>query len=402
MWMEANPQRREPLEAPFCSKGGKRRAHAASRRRASIAFAAWLLLGSVGRAQGTGTQVSGDFDRVVADAATARAAGDLPRAIDLYARAVQLDPRWPDGWWYLGSLQYGVGSYAPARDALTHFIELTPHAGPATALRGLCEFETGEYPQALKDVRDGLAAGAASQPRNEHILRAHEALLLTRNGKFEGALGAYAFFARDGAPDPEMAVGIGLAALREPLLPKEVPPERRALFADAGNATFHFIEGDASEAEKSFQMLFQRYPTAANLHYVYGYFLFPIDPERAANEFKRELDISPRNAAAEAILAWAALMHEDSVGALPYARKAVADDPTLPLAQLVLGRSMVDSGDLNGGMAHLERALQLDPDNLESHLALAGAYSEAGRDEDARRERQQSLAITRDQPVAHP
>ena len=37
---------------------------------------------------------------------------------------MQLDPKWPDGWWFLGSLQYGTNAYAPARDALTHYIDL--------------------------------------------------------------------------------------------------------------------------------------------------------------------------------------------------------------------------------------------------------------------------------------
>jgi len=51
-------------------------------------------------------------------------------------QAVQLNPKWPEGWWYLGSLQYGAGSYSDARDALSRYIELTPSAGAAMAVRG--------------------------------------------------------------------------------------------------------------------------------------------------------------------------------------------------------------------------------------------------------------------------
>ena len=82
---------------------------------------------------------------LIAQASAARMQNDVPRAIELYSRAVQGDPKWPDGWWFLGSLQYGAGAYIPARDALSHYIELIPNAGPAFALRGLCEFETGDF-----------------------------------------------------------------------------------------------------------------------------------------------------------------------------------------------------------------------------------------------------------------
>ena len=91
-------------------------------------------------------------------------------------------------------MQYGTGDYAAARDALSHYLELTPNAAPALAMRGLCEFEIGDYSASLKDIERALAQGAANQPRNEKILRYHEALLLTRAGRFEDALRSYAFF----------------------------------------------------------------------------------------------------------------------------------------------------------------------------------------------------------------
>ncbi|HEY0758424.1 MAG TPA: tetratricopeptide repeat protein [Acidisarcina sp.] len=350
----------------------------------------------------SGAQTAPDFNQVSSAAAAAREAGDLIHAVDLYSAAVRLNPGWADGWWYLGTLLYGRGEYPEARDALTHFIELTPHAGPATALRGLCEFEAGDYPAALKDVNAGIAQGAANQPRNEHILRAHQALLLTRNGQFAEALGAYAFFGSFGPPEPDMAVGMGLAGLRKPLLPKEVALSDRDMYLATGNAMFHFMSGDAAGAKLAFSALFERYPTLAGLHYLYGYYLFPTDPDAAEVEFRRELTIFPTSSQAEAILSWIEILRNQPGDAVPYARRAVADDPSLPLAQLVLGRSMVETGDIAGGLSHLERALALEPGNLEVHLALARAYSESGRKEDAFRERMQSLQLTKDEQVAQP
>jgi Flp pilus assembly protein TadD len=94
------------------------------------------------------------------------------------------------------------------------------------------------------------------------------------------------------------------------------------------------------------------------------------------------------------MLAWTFLMQNNASGALPYARKAAAEEPSRASTQLVLGRSLSETGELKTGIEHLEKALQLEPGNLEIHLALARAYSAAGRKDDARRERLQCLQMS--------
>jgi len=319
---------------------------------------------------------------------------DVPRAIELYSQVVEQNPKWPDGWWFLGSLQYGTGAYLAARDALSHYIEMIPNAGPAMALRGLCEFETGEYPQALADIQHGIALGAANQPRNEQILRYHEALLLTRLGNYANALKTYSFFAKNNIINPELLTAIGLAGLRMPLLPKDVGKEQQALVSGAGDAAYRFMTGDENAAGEAFQNLFQRFPKAINVHFLYGYLLFSTDPDAALAEFQQELQIAPTNVDADVMAAWALLLRSRGAEALPLAQRAVDENPSLPSAQLVLGRSLMETGELKDALAHLEKALQMEPDNLETHLALAKAYSKSGRKEDARRERIRCLQLT--------
>ena len=343
------------------------------------------------------------FGELVARATSAREQNDIAHAIALYGQAVQINAKWADGWWYLGSLQYGAGSYSDARDALSRFIELTPGAGAAQALRGLCEFETGEYSRSLKDIQGGISLGAANQPRNDKILRYHEAQLLTRSGRFEDALRSYAFFAKGEVAEPELPVAVGLAGLHNPLLPKEVKDDQRELYRAAGNAALRWMAGD-EKAQAAFQELFQRLPATPNLHYLYGYLMFATDPDQSLAEFKRELEVAPSNSAAQVMLAWGSLMRNNPAEALPYAMKAAASDPSLPAAQLVMGRSLLETGDTRGGTEHLEKALQLEPQNLETHLALAKAYSKSGREEDARRERLWCLQFTQSETAAsaHP
>jgi predicted Zn-dependent protease len=383
--------------APLERRGRSYRIHA-------LARAALLVLNVVLLAAGAAAQANPEkFNDLVVKAAAAREQNDVPQAIELYRQAVELKPEWPDGWWFLGSLQYGTDSYGEARDALTHYLALTPDAAPAFALRGLCEFETAEYAQSLKDIEHGLALGAGSQERNEKILTYHEALLLTRTGNFEGALQKYALFARDKVPNPELLVAVGLAGLRTPLLPKELNADKHDLYAAVGNAALHFMAEDRDGAQQEFQQLFRSFPVEANMHYLYGYLLFPTDPDQAVLEFRKELEIAPSNAAAQLMVAWDLLIRNEPSSALRYAQKAMAEEPTLPIVQLVLGRALLDTGNLKGGVELLEKELRADPDNLETHIALAKAYSTSGRKEDARRERLRCLELAKSEgPVVHP
>lgn len=335
-----------------------------------------------------------DADPLAAQATAARQSGDIPRAIDLYTQAVKKNPAWPDGWWYLGQMHYAANNYAEAVDAFTHYLKLMPNAGPATALRGLCEFALGDDDASLRDVQRALALGAADDPRNGQILRYHEVLLLTRAGRFEEALTAGQYFAKQSLSSPDLYVALGLAALRMPQLPASIDDSQRAKSAAAGHAVFLLQSGDAEAANSALQQFFVQYPATPNLHYTWGYLLYPTDPDAAMAEFGRELAVDPQNSIAHTMLAWSLLMENDASAALPEAKKAVEETPNLPLARLALGRALLETGDIPGSLPVLESVLAADPNNLEVHLALARAYSEAGRADEARKERLTSLQMT--------
>jgi tetratricopeptide (TPR) repeat protein len=337
---------------------------------------------------------SSSFEEVAAEAAAARDVDDVPRSIELYTQALQLNPKWEEGWWFLGLQQYGSKAYVSAIDAFSRLLTFNPQSAQALALRGLCEFETGDYPQSLADIRKGFASGAVSDAHNEQILRYHEAMLLTRLGRFSEALKAYSAFAEHKLSSPELLVGIGLAGLRIPLLPKDASADQHALLTAVGEATFKFMEGDQNAAQQAFNDLFQRFPTAHNAHFHYGTLLLAFGPDAAAPQFKRELEVAPDNVNALIMLAWSLLMERRADEALPYARRIAQEEPERAASQLILGRALLDTGNLASGIEHLERGLKLEPNNLEIHIALAKAYSKSGRDEDARRERRLCLQMT--------
>jgi tetratricopeptide (TPR) repeat protein len=367
----------------------------------------YVLLSATGAAA-RAQQTTESFDTVAASAVAARDSNDIPRAIRLYIRAEQLNPGWTSGWWSLGLLQYSTKSWSDARNSFTHYMELsaegTPTVAQATALRGLCEFETADFPESLVDLERSLKLGATSDAQSATLIRLREAQVLTRLARFEEALDVYGSLARAVLPSqrgPEWNLGVGLAGLRSPQLPADVPASQQILFAMAGDAALLFMSGDEVGGRRAFSDLLQRFPDAVNAHYFYGSLISPNDPDGAVAEYKSELEIGPANVTAAAMLARVLLYQGKPAQALPFAQKAESEDPDSPAAQLVLGRSLAETGDLPAGIAHLEKSLQLQPDYLETHIALATAYSSSGRQQDARRERLKSLEMAETYRAQH-
>ena len=360
------------------------------RRIASIVLT--ICLGFVSLiAAGQETQ---SFDDLVAQATAANERNDAAVALDLYSKALKVNPRWMQGWWLVGLLQYNAGQFAPARDALTKFLDFGPDP-QAYALRGMCEFETAEYADSLADLQRAISLGAPDDASNEQALHFYEAMLLTRLGKFEASLRAFVYFAQRRIVNQDLLLAIGLAGLRMPLVPKDVSDDQRPLLIDTGTAVYAFMSRD-SKAEAAFEALFQSFPAVPNLHLLYGSLLYQEEPYAAQQQFQAELKIDPSNQQARIMVAWVLLMQNNPAAALPYAQQAVQAQAGLASAHLVLGRSLSETGDVGAGLGELKRALQLDPDNLEVHIALVSACSQAGQMVDARREQAWCLEATND------
>ena len=333
-------------------------------------------------------QSSGGFEDLAARAAAARDQQNLPLAIQLYSEAEQLRPDWQEGWWYLGVLQYSSNQYAGAIDAFSHLLQLVPTAAPAMALRGLCEFETTAYDDSLRDLEAAVAHGALNEPRNEQIIRYHLALLLIHASRFREALPHLQFFAIKSLNAPDLKVALALAGMRLALFPKDVPAQDRPLYEEAGNAGIVFLSGRSERADTLFAQLFAEYPSKPNLHYFYGFLLFPHDPDLAADQFQRELAVSPANETANNMLALSLIIGGHYGEALAPAQRAYHATPDDVTAQLALGRALAETGEMKRGAELLNQVIEHDPKNLEAHLGLVSIYSRTGQRDEAARERE--------------
>jgi tetratricopeptide (TPR) repeat protein len=340
------------------------------------------------------------FEDLAKQADTARAASHSAEAITLYREALKLKPAWKEGWWYLGALLYDNEQYEDAREAMRRFVGLDPDGGPAWGLMGLCEYGVREYDLALAHIEKAVALGLRNAAQIEESVRFHEALLLTRSGQFEKALQIYIVFSRKADATPSLIEAVGLAALRMPMLPQEYPPQDRELVLTAGRASFEAMARRPQTAEAAFHDMMLRYSDRPNVHYLYGTYLLSSNPEEALNQLRAELEVAPQNVPCLVNLALEYLRRGDAASGVPYAQKAVQYAPGSFPGHNALGRLLVETGDVKGGIEQLEIATKLDPGSPQNHIALAGAYAKAGRQADAKRERQAFLDLRRELDAA--
>ena len=333
------------------------------------------------------------FDDLARQAAAARDQQNIPLATEIYGKALELNPDWAEGWWNLGLIDYTVNQYPQAIEAFNHLLKLDPHAVPALAIRGLSEFDTGDYTGSLKDLELAMQHGAANDKDHEQILRYHLGLLLTRSGRYWDALSQYRSLAGERFDSPEFEVAIGLVGMRIPSLPSELNAHDTELAGALGKAAYAFLIDDSDGADAQFNGLFARYPTAPNLHYFYGFLLFPHDRDMAVAQFQKEIAIDPSNQLATGLLAFTLMYVGRYKDALPVAERALASEPGMQIAQIALGRSLIETGDEQHGIEILNQVIERDPKNLEAHMGLAAAYSLDGRKEDALRERMVCLGL---------
>src|SRR5579859_7802823 len=122
------------------------------------------------------------FETIAKQADTARSQDRAADAIRLYREGTRLHPAWADGWWYLGSLLYDQDRFSEAGAAFQHLLADTSHRGPVHAFLGLCDYEIGNYDDALAQFRSWAASGWAGTPEIRDVAIYHFALLLTRDG----------------------------------------------------------------------------------------------------------------------------------------------------------------------------------------------------------------------------
>jgi tetratricopeptide (TPR) repeat protein len=332
---------------------------------------------------------SQSFEQLSAKAQQAYNANQDDEAVRLYSEAVKLKPNWAEGWWALGMIDYQHDRWPECREKLSRMVELDAKAAPGWALLGLCEFSIKQYDSAFEHLKKAHMLVPVKEPGGQLLVVAnyHLAMLLTRQGAFELAQEILVLHvAPTSHSTPEMMLAGGVASLRMPILPSEVPANQQEVVAMAGKAFWDLATRPPEEAESDFKALLAKYPNFPNVHYFYGTFLGARHPEQSPAEYLAELRVTPDSVPARVQLALRYITEGKTADALKYAKQAVALSPDSVGAQLALGAALRAGGDDQHALAAYLAAERLDAVSPKIRLFLANTYRALGRGDDMRRE----------------
>jgi len=290
----------------------------------------------------------------------------------------------------LGLIYYQQRKFAAAVPALRQAIKLNPNLPRTDILLALCLSELGQYKEALPGL------GKAFKQTADDPLRRLAGLQLQR---------AYTQLEQDAK-----AAEIALQLTRlYPTDPEVLYHSGRLLSNYAYLMTMklarlapespwtHQAAGEANESQGLYDPAIREYravlaadPRRPGIHFRIGRTLLAraaATPEEGAaaafraeavNEFEQERALDPANATAAYELGE---IHRRA-GDLEEARKlfeaAVEHYPDFEQAQLGLGRVLLATGKLEPALAHLRKAIALDPENDVSYYQLSRAYQALG------------------------
>jgi predicted Zn-dependent protease len=308
-------------------------------------------------------------------------------ALRFYRAGTELDPRWADGWWHIGLVHFNLGRYADARGALARLVALVPDSGPGWSLLGTCDYRLGSYDLALSELLNGRSLGVSLEDDLGRESARSLTFLLVRSGQFRPAAKEFARLLRGHEDDPELLTACGLYGLRMKRLPDEVSDSEKDLVERVGRATAAALASRPEEAESLFQDVLARYPRTRGVHLLHGRFLMMEASPGASEAFRQEATLFPDNADALVEVALDALDGGRATDGLEPAKKAVALAPEAVWSHYALGRVLAATGATSEGIAELERADRLKPEDPDVLLALAQAHARAGHAEDVERVR---------------
>jgi tetratricopeptide (TPR) repeat protein len=337
---------------------------------------------------------STQFKVLSAQAAQASAENRLDQASTLYRKALTLQPRWAEGWWALGTLQYDQNHYPEAARSFEKVLALRPNNGTAHAMLGLCQVELKQDRSALKNLSIAQQFGLLDDPQLRRVVLYQLASVQMRSRKFADAIATLGQLVTDGVCGPDVVNNLGMAALA--ILPANLPGPNtpgRDVVERVGQAQVSAATKDFQTGKQIFALVASEYPNYPNLHYAFGRFLLTMhETEEAAKEYQHELENDPAHLGA--LLELAGVRYRiDSADGVNYAQRAVKVNPQLPFGHYLLGLLYLDTDRATEAIPELEIARKAFAKEARVYFALGNAYARTGQKEQAARMRAEFVRL---------
>jgi tetratricopeptide (TPR) repeat protein len=289
--------------------------------------------------------------------------GKLDEAIALLDEQAQKDSKFPGLEAQLGKAYYTKRNFQQAVTHLKRAVEQQPENGESAQLLGLSYYSLGQWGKAIPLLERVQSRVPQTEIDGPYLL----GICYLRTQQLEKARAA---LARMFSVPPAGAMAyLMLAKMMVHMRSEEqaVPELQKAITLDPRLPMAHFLLGEI--------------------------YLFKSNPQLALEEFKKELEVNPSVWLVYWRLgdAYARLeKYDEAVKAL---KQSIWLNETFTGPYVLLGEIGLKKGDLELAVGFLERALKLDPNNYYAHYFLGRAYQQLGRNEEARREIEQTESL---------
>jgi tetratricopeptide (TPR) repeat protein len=295
-------------------------------------------------------------------------------AIELYRKALSLNPKIPGLRLNLGLALFKAGELKAAIDTFEPLLKSDPTYAPQKlrleTLIGIADYGLGDYAASVPY----LQRAAAGDPQNSSL---------------------------------RMTLAQGCLLSKQYQCVLDVYHELLVLNADSAEA--HMLAGEAydelsndTEAFAEFEAAVKTNPAPPNAHFGYGYLLFRLSKhDEADKEFRAELASNPEHPLALAYLGDTEMQLNRADQAVTYLEHAVRVQPSIAIAHRDLGTLYDGQGRKDDALRELATAEQLSPDDASIHWALGRLYRSMGRTTEAKAEfsRTKNLQQAKDQSL---
>lgn len=322
------------------------------------------------------------LQRYSQEAQAAMAAKRYSDAERAYEKLIQLDPGIGELYSNLGLAYFQQRRYGKAVPAFQKALKLKPSLTNATYFLAMSQSEIGQNKQALPALEKGFR-----QTRNA-MLKRMLGLYLERT--FTGlhrdrdAVAVAIEMARLFPNDPEVLYQTGRLCGNFAFLSMQ-----RLQQVAPGSLWRHLASGDLFESQGDYALAIREYrsvlaidPHRPGVHFRLGRALLrskqPGSRAEALKEFQQELKVDPTNANA----AYEAGEIYRQLGQFAEAHalfaQALKHYPNFEEAQVGLGRVLLSEKKSDQAVAHLRKAVTLDPKDDVAYFQLAQAYRQLG------------------------
>lgn len=320
------------------------------------------------------------------DAEHAQAAGKHDLATTLYAKALQQDPGWTEGWWRYGGLLYEQQNLQDARLAFSHLTQLAPRNPLGFALLGLCEYGLADWNNASLHLNKALNHGGLP-PEIANVAMYDFGLVLMQQHNRNGAIIIFRLLQHQTPDYPNLVPAFGSAELNLQAIPTPEQPLYASVLVE-GQAAVAVLQLRIADAEQLYRQAIEQNPKLPFTHLCLALFLLNQGKEPEAEaELKAESLVNTTTADAWVWLARLTLARRDASDARTDAERALKLRPNDGLLYLIVGRSFMIDQQWDKALAALQKAEALAPENYEVHYALTSVFSALNQSTDAVAER---------------